>query len=87
MFIYSQWEQFCKEPKIEGFVSETACSFLNEKRQDTFFIKKHDVETKPKKAYRLAKIESKYGHKGSYYVQAYLLRKKRNIKILKKLKT
>ncbi len=85
MFIYKQWDEFCKKLKNEGFISITASS-VPEKRSDApFLILKHDVETNPSKALKLAQIESKYSHKGSYYVQAYLLNNNKNISILKKI--
>lgn len=89
MFIYKQWDEFCKGLKDNNIVSITAtealeCEFSISDKQ--FIILKHDVETNLIKALHLAEIEYKYSHKGSYYVQAYLLDSKKNISILNKIK-
>jgi len=47
---------------------------------------KHDVETDVSRAFALAGIEQSTGHRGSYYVQAYLLKDKKNIDLLQKIK-
>lgn len=85
MFIYKQWDEFCRNLKDDGFISVSASTVLKERSAKPFLVLKHDVETNPSKALRLAQIESKYSHKGSYYVQAYLLDNKKNIDILKKI--
>jgi len=85
MFIYKQWEDFCKQLNDEGINSVTALSVLEDKKNKPFLILKHDVETNPLKALRLAEIESKYYHHGSYYVQVYLLNNEKNIRTLKKI--
>ncbi|HYE09813.1 MAG TPA: hypothetical protein VEF53_06505 [Patescibacteria group bacterium] len=85
MFIYKQWEDFCKKLDDEGLNSIAAASALKEKNDKSFLILKHDVETNLLKSLRLAEIESMYSHRGSYYVQAYLLGDERNISILKKI--
>jgi hypothetical protein len=85
MFVYNQWEDFCKKIKDIGVCSVTASSVLKTKQDKPFLILKHDVETNPSKALKLAQIESKYSHRGSYYVQAYLLNNEKNIKILKRI--
>ena len=85
MFIYEQWDEFCRKLNESGLTSVTAKDILKSKNKDSFIILKHDVETNPLKALRLAQIENKYSHKGTYYVQAYLLNNKSNIKILKKI--
>lgn len=85
MFIYKKWEEFCRKLSENGIHSITAENELS-KKGDKFLILKHDVETNPRKALNLAKIESAYCHKGVYYVQAYLLNSKKNIEILRKIK-
>lgn len=85
MFIYNQWEEFCKNLDIYGMHSVTALSVLEGTHEKPFVIFKHDVETNPSKALRLAKIESKYSHKGTYYVQAYLLNNRKNIDMFKRI--
>lgn len=77
-FIYSEWEDFCKTLSDNGLRSVTSASVLQEsidrgscKRR--FITLKHDVESCPSKALDFARIEYKYGHRASYYVQAYLM--------------
>lgn len=48
-----------------------------------YLVLKHDVETDVPRALQMAKIENKFGHRGSYYVQAYLLNDKKNVQMLK----
>lgn len=83
IFVYHKWEEFCKKLYEKGIVSIPARNVTNE--MESFLVLKHDVENNPIKAYKFAKIENNYGHKGSYYIQAYLLKKKRNVIILKKI--
>ena len=85
MFVYKNWNGFCKKLNEEGFNSICAKTLLEEETQQPFIILKHDVETNPSKALKLAKIENKYSHRGTYYVQAYLLKNEKNIKILKEI--
>ena len=70
IFIYREWDAFCKELQAKGIHSVTACSVLSEQPQHRFLVLKHDVETDVQRAYQLALIEAKYGHTGTYYVQA-----------------
>lgn len=78
-FIYSEWETFCKTLHDEGIQSITARDVLskaqtgNLEQKYRFVNLKHDVESQPQKALDLAKIEHKYGHCATYYVQAYLM--------------
>jgi hypothetical protein len=58
---------------------------LKNQTVEPYLILKHDVETNVPHAYKLAEIENKYGHRGSYYVQAYLIEDKNNIALLKKM--
>lgn len=83
MFICKKWDNFCKMIVQNNIKVETAHNHLSTKTAN--LILKHDVETKVKRAYRIAQIEQKNGLVGSYYVQGYLLEKKKNIKILKKM--
>jgi len=85
IFVYKQWDDFCRKLKGNGFASVSAATILKIKPAKPFLILKHDVETNPSKALRLAQIESNYSHKGSYYVQAYLLNSSKNIDILKQI--
>ena len=84
IFVFKKWDKFCKKISSLGAVVEPANKVNNDQR--FFVVLKHDVETNVKKAYKLAKIEEKNRINGSFYVQAYLLKKTRNIKLLKKMK-
>lgn len=85
MFVYKQWDGLCGKLKEKGFISLSAVSVLNEKPDTQFIILKHDVETNPKRALRLAQIENKHSLKGSYYVQAYLLHSSKHVETLKNI--
>ncbi|MBO5021334.1 MAG: hypothetical protein J6D52_11775 [Clostridia bacterium] len=79
IFVFKKWEDFCKKLSESGMQSVSAKEIASEK---TYLVLKHDVETDVKKAYRMAEIEQKYGHRGSYYVQGYLMNDPENIRIL-----
>lgn len=85
IFTYSVWEQFCKELSNKNIKSITAESLMDQKPLGNYLVLKHDVETNVASAYNMAKIEHKYGHKASYYVQAYLMENSDNIIMLKKM--
>ena len=85
-FIYENWERFCVQLAEVNRRSIPAKEVFTEETCRHYIVLKHDVETCVKKAYRIALIESKYGHRGSYYVQAYLLNSKHNVKLLNKMK-
>ncbi len=86
-FIFSQWEKFCIGLKNAGINSVQPSFLLKEKPLTRFLVLKHDVETDPAKALRMANIENRHGHKGVYYVQAYLLCSEKNIDILKNIQS
>ena len=83
IFTFSKWEEFCKNLSDKSIYSICACDVGKEK----YLVLKHDVETNVQNALNMAIIENKYGHKGSYYVQAYLLKDAKNIEMLKKIQT
>ncbi len=85
IFTYKNWENFCKLLKDNGTKSVTAKCVMEGQAEIPFTVLKHDVETNVKRALRIAEIENKYGHCGSYYVQAYLLKDKDNVQILQKM--
>lgn len=87
MFIYKNWDEFCKILSEKKIFSISAQDLLLNNEKNSKVILKHDVETNPKKALKLAIIENKYGHKGTYYVQGYLMKSNKNIEILKQIKT
>lgn len=85
IFVYKKWNDFCNKLSRNNMTGIPAIEYLNSTSEDKRFILKHDVETDVLKAHRLAEIEHKYGHRGSYYVQAYLLDNERNINLLKQM--
>jgi len=85
-FTYKKWEMFCAALALRNRKSITAENILEHIQEEQYIVLKHDVETKVKKAYKMAVIEQKYGHRGSYYVQAYLLNDQKNIKLLQQMK-
>lgn len=82
IFTYTHWKNFCESLKNKNIISVPACEV---RENSDFLVLKHDVETNVKKAYKMAKIESGCGHRGSYYVQAYLIKDKKNVLRLKKM--
>ena len=83
IFVYKYWDQFCRELKEKGIVSIPAKEV--KESMTSFLVLKHDIENTVPKAYRLAEIEHKYGHRGSYYAHAYLLNDPKNVDLLKKM--
>ena len=83
IFTYNRWEEFCKRLAVKGVKSIPTREILTSTAN--YVVLKHDVETNVPKAYRLAAIEHKYGHKGSYYVQAYLMHDEKNILMLREM--
>ncbi len=74
IFTYTKWECFCKALAEVGIHSVTAKSLLGGASEQNRWVNlKHDVESTPSKALRLAQIEAKYGHQATYYVQSYLM--------------
>lgn len=88
IFTYSDWDKFCRLLKENNIVSVTAESMLDSGKENygngRFVTLKHDVESNPRKALKLARIESRYGHRASYYVQAYLMTNS-NLSIFKEI--
>ena len=83
IFVYKQWDIFCRNLKDNGFISISASAVLKRKDGKSFLVLKHDVETSLSKALILAQIENKYSHHGSYYIHGSLLNNKENIGIMK----
>ena len=83
IFVYNKWDAFCKKLHNSGIHSIAAREIRGDSKK--YLVLKHDVEADVARAYALAKIEYKYGHKGSYYVQAYLLDNPQNIELLKQM--
>jgi hypothetical protein len=83
IFVYKKWASFCSKLKDHNLISIPASDVFG--NQSKYIVLKHDVEADVPKAYRMAQIEYKYGHLGSYYVQAYLMNNQDNIKLLKKM--
>lgn len=86
MFIFKEWEIFCSQISDLNIRSVTAFEALTlSKTSEKYLIVKHDVETNIEKALKIAQIENKYEVRGTYYVQSYLLKKLKNVEILKKI--
>ncbi len=83
IFVYKKWDDFCKKLHENKLHSVPACEI--QAGFNNYIVLKHDVETNVERAYKIAEIESSYGHRGSYYVQAYLLEDSTNIELLKKM--
>lgn len=83
IFVYSKWDSFCKLLSDKGICSIPAREVTNQ--MNSFLVLKHDIENSVPKAYKLAEIEHKYGHRGSYYAHAYLLDNPQNVELLLKM--
>lgn len=83
IFTYKKWEEFCAKLHQTGYISIPACQVSAD--LSNYLVLKHDVETNVHSAYRMAQIEQKHGHRGSYYVQAYLLNDPVNVELLQKM--
>lgn len=83
IFVYKRWEEFCSGLADNNCLSIPACEVSGEVKG--YVVLKHDVETNVKRAYNMSKIEHKYGHRGTYYIQAYLLDNDENVKLLCKM--
>lgn len=84
MFLFRYWDSFCKELADNGIKSIPAREVNADVR--SYLVLKHDVETNVPNAYKIAQIENKYGHRGSYYVQTYLLKNENNVRLLKEMR-
>ena len=87
MFYYKNWDNFCRKLVESGVTLCTAEESLKLEKGTRFVVLKHDVETFVPNAYKLAKIEHKYGIKGSYYVQAYLMNDDENVRLLQEMQS
>lgn len=83
IFTYQKWDGFCGKLQQAGFKSIPACQVAA--NSGNYLVLKHDVETNVPNAFRMAQIERKYGHRGSYYVQAYLLEDPENVSLLRQM--
>lgn len=84
IFTYKAWEKFCQALDKAGLHSIPACDVAGAKGK--YLVLKHDVETAVSHALRMAEIEHRHGHRGTYYVQAYLLDDEKNVALLQKMK-
>ena len=83
IFVYNAWDSFCAALKAKGIVSIPAKEVTV--GMDSFLVLKHDIENTVPKAYKLAEIEHRYGHRGTYYAHAYLLDDPQNVELLRKM--
>ena len=72
-FTYKVWDAFCRDLDQQGKYSVPVREVLGRTAQVPYLVLKHDVETNVARALHIAQIEHKHGHRGTYYVQAYLL--------------
>lgn len=86
MFYYKNWEIFCSAVANTKAITLRAFDIALKNPRKQFVVFKHDVETNPAKALRLAEIENKHGIKGSFYVQSYLLNNPKHVKTLQQIK-
>lgn len=82
LIVISEWEKLCRTINERGLTAQTIIQTIKESAQGAIVLK-HDVETAPKKAFLLAKIEHQYGIKGTYYFQAYLLNKTATLRMMR----
>ncbi len=85
MFVYKNWQGFCEKLGNKHIHSIRAIDVLEGKVSEPYLVLKHDVETNVARALKMARIEHEFGHIGSYYVQAYLLKKKKNLVLLQEM--
>lgn len=78
MFIYSEWDRFCGLAS-NSFNCIRVDEILHQGQDVKWLAIKHDVETSVESALAIAKIESDYGIRATYYVQAYLLEKNQSL--------
>ncbi len=83
IFVYKKWEAFCRALSERGRMSIPAREVTGE--TPSYLVLKHDVETSVGNAFRMAEIEARFGHRGSYYVQAYLLADADNVALLRQM--
>lgn len=83
IFVYKKWDSFCRELSKKEILSISAKDVSD--KTENYLVLKHDVETDIARALEMAQIEHKYGHRGTYYVQAYLMNDKKNIQMLKQM--
>lgn len=83
IFVYQRWDDFCRKLKDAGKISIPACEVIP--NMESYIVLKHDIENTVPRAYKLAEIEHKYGHRGVYYAHAYLLDDPKNVELLKKM--
>ena len=83
IFTYKKWDVFCR--KLAEKMVHSIPAMEVPQSTERYVVLKHDVETNVSRAKKLAEIEAKYGHRGTYYVQAYLMDSEDNIRILKEM--
>ena len=83
IFVYKKWDEFCRALSQGGIRSIPAREVTDD--LGGYVVLKHDVETDVARALEMAKIEQKHGHRGSYYVQAYLMDNAENVKMLSEM--
>ena len=79
-FLYSEWEDFCEGLDKVGLHSITTDDIFDGHilSERNIIALKHDVESSPEKALKIAQVEAKYHHKATYFVQSYLMTEENN---------
>ena len=85
---FKEYRNFCYKVSHTGvthYTVESAISNLSVLNNQQFIIIKHDVESAPKKALEISKIEHGFGIKATYYVHSFFLHNPSNVVIFKEI--
>lgn len=85
MFTYKEWDKICQNIRDYKGKCLRIEDIVGKKNRTNNICIKHDVETNPSRALKMAVIEHKYGIKATYYIQEYLINDK-NAQIFRKIK-
>lgn len=81
MFTFKQYDKYMQQLSSHGYYSNTISSITSQKATNNKLFLKHDVETDIKRALTVAKIEAKYGHRATYYIQGNLCKNSAALKL------
>lgn len=79
LFTYKTYSDICRDIIRLGINTVVASEVNNLKSGDRYVCLKHDVETAPDRALSIAKIESEFNIKSTYYFQANLIESSKSI--------
>ena len=67
-FTFNKYRELCQAITNSNYILMTIENYLSqEKNEDSIIILRHDVDSRPFHALRIAKIENEYGLKSTYY--------------------